>query len=80
MGGAPDPSGKGRIPAITPAVLGWNAADIAEYLKSGFTPDFDTAGGHMVAVIENTARLSDEDRAAIAAYLLALPLERREAA
>jgi mono/diheme cytochrome c family protein len=73
MAGAPDPSGKGRIPAITPAVLGWNAADIAEYLKSGFTPEFDTAGGHMVAVIENTARLSDEDRAAIAAYLLALP-------
>lgn len=73
MAGAADPSGKGRIPAITPAALGWNAADIAEYLKSGFTPDFDTAGGHMVAVIENTARLSDEDRAAIAEYLLALP-------
>jgi len=73
MTGAPDPSGKGRIPGITPAVLGWNAADIEEYLKSGFTPEFDTAGGHMVAVIENTARLSSEDRAAIAAYLLALP-------
>jgi cytochrome c553 len=27
----------------------------------------------MVAVQENTARLSDEDRAAIAAYLKALP-------
>ncbi len=73
MGGAPDPSGKGRVPAITSSRLGWNAADISEYLKSGFTPEFDTAGGHMVSVIENTARLSDEDRMAIAAYLLALP-------
>ena len=73
MAGAPHPSGTGRIPGITPAILGWNAADIQEYLKSGFTPEFDTAGGHMVAVVENTAQLSDEDRAAIAAYLLALP-------
>ncbi len=73
MQGAADPSGKGRIPGITPAQLGWVAADIAEYLKSGFTPEFDTAGGHMVAVVENTAKLPPEDRAAIAAYLLALP-------
>jgi len=73
MTGAPDPSGKGRVPGITPAVLGWSAADIEEYLSSGFTPEFDTAGGHMVEVIENTALLSQEDRAAIAAYLLALP-------
>lgn len=73
MQGALDPSGKGRIPAITPAALGWSAADIEDYLKSGFTPEFDTAGGHMVAVIENTSQLPDEDRAAIAAYLLALP-------
>lgn len=73
MQGAPDPSGKGRIPGITPAQLGWEAVDIAEYLKSGFTPEFDTAGGHMVAVVENTAKLSQEDRDAIAAYLMALP-------
>ncbi len=72
MQGAPDPSGKGRVPAITPDKLGWNAADIAEYLTSGFTPEFDTAGGHMVDVIENTAKLTEEDRDAIAAYLLAL--------
>ncbi|MDA8747317.1 cytochrome c [Litoreibacter sp.] len=71
--GAPDPSGKGRVPAITPDKLAWNAADIAEYLKSGFTPEFDSAGGHMVDVIENTAKLPPEDREAIAAYLLALP-------
>lgn len=69
LAGAPNPSGKGRIPNITPAKLDWSQADIAEYLSSGFTPSFDTAGGHMVAVIENTAQLPASDRDAIAAYL-----------
>jgi mono/diheme cytochrome c family protein len=69
--GAPNPSGTGRIPAL--AGHEWAADEIAEYLKSGFTPDFDSAGGAMVEVIENTARLSDGDRAAIAAYIKALP-------
>ena len=49
------------------------AADIAYYLESGFTPEFDTVGGSMVAVQEDMAMLSAEDRAAIAAYLKALP-------
>lgn len=69
--GAPNPTGKGTIPALSGHE--WSAADLAEYLKSGFTPEFDTAGGEMVDVIENTAKLGDEDRAAIAAYLKALP-------
>ena len=76
LAGAPNPEGKGRVPNITPGgenISGWSAADIAYYLESGFTPEFDTVGGSMVAVQENTARLSDEDRAAIAAYLKALP-------
>ncbi len=73
MGGAPDPSGRGTIPALTPDRLTWSAADIAYYLETGFTPDFDSAGGHMAEVIENTARLTGEDRAAIAAYIKALP-------
>ncbi len=73
MGGAKNPSGKGRIPNISPAVLDWSEADIAAYLKSGFTPDFDTAGGEMVDVIANTSQLTDEDRAAIAAYLKVVP-------
>ena len=71
--GAPNPSGDGRIPDITPAGLDWSQQDIAEYLKSGFTPDFDSAGGTMADVIRNTAQLTDEDRLAIAAYLKALP-------
>lgn len=71
--GAANPSGEGRIPSIHPDDLGWSAGDIAIYLESGFTPDFDTVGGEMVDVVENMALLPPEDRDAIAAYLVALP-------
>ena len=73
MAGAPNPSGKGRIPGLSPAQLDWQAADIAYYLETGFTPDFDSAGGEMTEVIANMARLTAEDRNAIAAYIKALP-------
>jgi mono/diheme cytochrome c family protein len=73
MAGAPNPSGKGRIPGLTPGQLEWSEADIAFYLKTGFTPDFDTASGEMVEVILNMAKLAPEDRVAIAAYIKALP-------
>lgn len=73
LGGAPDPEGKGRIPDITPGKLKWSAAEIADYLKTGFTPDYDSVGGTMVEVQANMAELPDEDRAAIAAYLKAVP-------
>lgn len=71
--GAPNPNGKGRIPGLTADQLTWSEADIAEYLSSGFTPDYDSAGGEMVEVIENTSQLSDDDRQAIAAYLKIVP-------
>lgn len=71
--GAANPSGEGRIPSIHPDDLGWSADDIAIYLESGFTPDFDTVGGEMVDVVDNMSKLPTEDRAAIAAYLVALP-------
>ena len=51
----------------------WSEADIAEFLKSGLTPEFDSAGGSMAEVIQNTGRLSDADRAAMASYLASLP-------
>ena len=76
LAGGPNPDGKGSIPNLTPAgkdIASWSEADIAEYLKSGFTPDFDTAGGSMVEVVESTGLLSDEDRRAIAGYLKAVP-------
>ncbi|WP_341861396.1 cytochrome c [Gymnodinialimonas sp. 57CJ19] len=71
--GAPNPSGRGTIPALTPGELRWSADEIAAYLSDGFTPEFDSAGGHMRSVILNLAQISAEDRVAIAAYLLALP-------
>jgi mono/diheme cytochrome c family protein len=73
MAGAPNPSGDGRIPGITPAQLDWSAQDIAYYLETGFDPDFDSAGGTMGSVVRNFANLTAEDRAAVAAYVKALP-------
>jgi len=71
--GAPNPSGDGRIPDITPARLTWSPSDIANYLRDGFTPDFDVVSGSMVEVVGSLSNLPDADRAAIAAYLRALP-------
>jgi mono/diheme cytochrome c family protein len=73
LGGAPNPSGDGRVPNITPAKLGWTAGDIVQYLTTGFTPDYDSVGGHMAHVVENMARLPESDRLAVAEYLLAVP-------
>ncbi|MEI6485540.1 MAG: cytochrome c [Sphingomonadales bacterium] len=71
LAGAPDPEGKGKVPRL--AGIRWSAAEIAEYLKTGFTPDYDSVGGSMVEVQTNLAALPDADRAAIAAYLKAVP-------
>ena len=68
--------GQGIVPNITSGEGGigvWSEADIANYLETGFTPDFDSVGGAMVDVQKNIALLSAEDRAAIAAYLKAVP-------
>jgi mono/diheme cytochrome c family protein len=73
MAGAPNSSGAGNIPNITPAKLTWSNGEIVSYLTSGFTPDYDSVGGHMVHVVENMAKLPDSDRAAVAAYLKKLP-------
>ncbi|MDB5664948.1 cytochrome c [Cypionkella sp.] len=73
LSGAPSPDGKGRTPNITPAKLTWSKADVVEYLTSGFTPEFDSVGGHMAHVVENMARLPESDRQAVAAYLQLVP-------
>lgn len=73
MAGAPNPSGRGSIPALTPDDLDWSAADIAYYLESGFTPSYDSVGGTMSAVVESWSKLPAADREAVAAYLKALP-------
>lgn len=73
LAGAPNPDGKGTIPNITPAKLDWSAPDIASYLTTGFTPEFDSVGGHMAHVVENFARLPESEAAAVAAYLKRVP-------
>lgn len=77
LAGAPNPEGgAGRVPNITPSekgIGGWSEGDIVTYLESGFTPDYDSVGGSMVAVQKNMARLPAADREAIAAYLKAIP-------
>lgn len=69
LAGAPDPSGQGRIPDIRPSALTWSEDEIVEYLTSGFTPEFDSVGGHMAHVVENMSKLPESDRQAVAAYL-----------
>lgn len=76
LAGGPNPEGEGRIPDITPgsdSIGKWSKDEIASYLESGFTPDFDSVGGSMVEVQKNMAELPAADRAAIAAYLKAIP-------
>jgi mono/diheme cytochrome c family protein len=74
--GGPDAEGKGWVPNITPHADGlatWSARDIAYLLQSGINPSADSVGSTMADVVANTAKLSDADRAAMAAYLKALP-------
>lgn len=76
LAGAPSLDGDGQVPNITPSKEGigdWSESDIAYLLASGFTPDFDSVGGEMADVVTNWAELSDADRAAVAAYLKAIP-------
>jgi len=76
-GPAPEgPEGKNFIPNITPheqGIGGWTISDIAIALETGLLPDFETFGGVMTEVQENMAKLTAEDREAIAAYLKSLP-------
>jgi mono/diheme cytochrome c family protein len=76
LAGAVAAEGEGIVPNITGGEGGigeWTEGDVASFLETGFTPDFDTVGGSMVAVQKNMAELSSEDREAIAAYLKAVP-------
>lgn len=73
LAGAPNPGGKGRFPNITPGGLDWSEDDLVYYLTTGFTPEFDAAGGHMALVVANLARLDPADVKAIAAYLKFVP-------
>ena len=74
--GGPAPEGKKFMPNITPHSQGigdWSIRDITIALETGLLPDFETFGGVMTSVQENMAKLTAEDREAIAAYLKSLP-------
>jgi mono/diheme cytochrome c family protein len=72
--GGPNPEGRGWIPNITPKGIGdWSDKDVAEMLESGLTPDGDSVGSSMTAVVRSTAQLSSDDRMAIATYVKSLP-------
>jgi hypothetical protein len=70
------PEGEGT-PNITPDGTGigsWTVDMLSFYLEIGMTPDGDFAGSLMAKVIDRgTGKLTDEDRRAIATYLLSLP-------
>jgi mono/diheme cytochrome c family protein len=72
--GGPNPEGRGWIPNITPKGIGdWSDKDIAYMLETGQSPDGDSLGSSMAAVVRNTAQLSADDRMAIATYVKSLP-------
>jgi mono/diheme cytochrome c family protein len=83
LSGAPNPEGKGTIPNITPDETGigsWSEKDIVYALETGFTPDGDSLGSTMAEVQSNMAKLTKEDREAIAAYLKSIPPIKSEKA
>lgn len=72
LAGAPNPEGDGKVPNITPSDDGigsWPQGDIAYLLETGFTPEFDSVGSSMAAVVDNWSKVPADDRAAVAAYL-----------
>jgi mono/diheme cytochrome c family protein len=66
-----------KAPNITPdpktGIGAWSEGDIIALLKDGELPDGDFVGGAMTEIVRNTARLTDDDRRAIAAYLKSVP-------
>lgn len=81
LAGAPSLEGTGTVPDITPGgkdISGWSASDIAYYLESGFTPDYDVVGGAMAAVQKNWSHVPAADREAVAAYLKAVQAQPSE--
>jgi mono/diheme cytochrome c family protein len=72
--GGPDIEGKGWVPNITQKGLAdYSEKDVAYLLETGQTPDGDSVGGAMTAVIRNTSQLPASDREAMAVYLKSLP-------
>lgn len=71
LAGSQDPPHNG--PNLTPHPDGlgdWSESDLLTFFSFGMTPEGDFVGGHMMRIVEEgTARLSDEDRTALTAWL-----------
>lgn len=70
------PDGR-RVPNITPhgetGIGRWDGDDVAALLKTGLKPDYDDVQGAMEEAIDQGYKyLTDEDRAAIADYVMSL--------
>lgn len=67
----------GKAPSLLADRLmadGYDVASIASALSDGFTPEFDVLGSSMGEVItDGTSHWTQEDREAVAAYLLGVP-------
>ncbi len=73
--GGPNYDEEGWVPNMSQKGLGdWTVSDIAYLLKSGSKPDGDSVGSSMGEVIENTSKLGDDDRKAMAVYIKSLPV------
>jgi mono/diheme cytochrome c family protein len=75
-GGANLEGKRGWVPNITPHADGlatWSVKDFEFFLETGLMPDGASVTGNMGDVILNTAKLTPDDRHAIAVYLKALP-------
>jgi mono/diheme cytochrome c family protein len=56
----------------------WTKDDVVVMLTDGQTPDLNYVTGAMARVVKSTAKLSDNDRRAIAVYLKSLPPMRSD--
>ncbi|WP_283193920.1 cytochrome c [Rhizobium sp. AN80A] len=71
--GGIDPQGTGYVPNITAArIADWSEEDLVRMLTTGETPNHGRVGSSMSDVVENTARLPESDREAIAHYIKTL--------
>lgn len=76
LSGNPAGGTGGKAPSLLAARLterGYDVGSIASALSDGFTPDFNVLGSAMGEVIaDGTSHWTDEDREAVASYLLGL--------
>ena len=77
LAGSPTGPGGKKVPNITQdtksGIGNWSEQDIVGVLTDGHTPDFDFVAGPMADIVKNTARLTEEDRRAIAVFLRSVP-------